>query len=230
MKRRDLIKEAAVVSSLGAITTDSVTGQEQLPSSITFAEVGIEYDVEPKSSYHGYLASSEIDEPIAHEIIQEDQAIQFNSALLTSGVLDKIANSNNIFHINSYMNSPVVTFSNSKTRSLVTDLGSNLRDRKSLTLSKPAPLPRMQFEMKSGNMVSDLNGNRVRIPQSQERTIELESIDVDLLVEELTDEKIPTQNMPEHMWPTRVREKEVQATATPRIIIRNYGELLPKIR
>jgi hypothetical protein len=215
--RRGVLKAAGVTGSL--VLTGNVQATDTGYGPVRLVEVGIEYDVENRGTYHtsnidgnpGYFVDSQREAVVLYTPVLEDVARAFEAEDTVIGALDVVS-------------TPARVTRSGPVREITT-IVQQRRPVKRLHLAEPHQPPEVDVRETGDDLVLVAEGGRVAIPYGTETPVELASRTVAARTFTVTDETVEIEAVPEHRWGPRTEYGSVEVEAVPTVTVKDHGEL-----
>lgn len=228
MKRRTVLKSATAAASLALVGEVGATSSY---GSVNFSEVGVEHDVSLPTTTRAKYPFFHIDEFGLNRFIDQDQSTLYINERYAQGELEVLKGNRAVVAGRDYTPLPTQIGGGSSS-GVTTKLGENFRTLEALTVEDSYDRPRFTVEERDTGTVVATEGERVNVQPGSEDEIVLDDREVTLEVSEITDkdaEEMTVAGGEEWQKPWRKTQakrywKET-VTVTPKVRIRNYGEL-----
>lgn len=228
MKRRTVLKSATATASLALVGEVSATSS---CGSVNFSEVGVEHDVSLPTTTQSNYPFFHIDEFGLNRFIDQNQSTLYVNQRYAQGELDILKGNQAVVASRGYAPLPT-RLGGGSSSGVTTKRGENFRTLEALTVEDSYDRPRFTVEEQDVGTVVAAEGERVNVQPGSEAEIVLDDREVTVEVFEITDKdakEITVAGGEEWQKPWRKpqakRYWEETVTVTPKIHLRNYGEL-----
>lgn len=220
VKRRDVLRSAGI-AGVGTTAIGSFDLADATPTGfdpVRLVDVGIEYDLPEGPQYFGTNVSGDSlytvddDEVVIHRHVPEGVVSTFEDNGLLFGGVELYTPSTTIAGRQPVEKVPVET---TQTRI----------PRKSISLSEQHNPPKVTVRGPPRNPSLVINGDSTKLSAGEKKSITLDPVELVATTREITDEIVPVEGVPEEEWGPRTEFGEVSVRATPRIKIKDHGEL-----
>jgi hypothetical protein len=218
LNRRDVLKAAGVTGSI--VLASNVQATDTGYGPVRFVEVGVEYDVESRGTYHtsnvdgnpGYFVDSQREAVVLYTPVLEDVARPFEARDTVIGALDVAS-------------APTRVTRPGPVREIATGVVQRRRPVEHLHLTEPHQPPDVHVREAGGELLLVAEGDQVAISPDTETAVELAPRTVAARTFTVTDQTVEIEAVPEHRWGPRAEYGSVEVEAVPTVTVRDHGEL-----
>lgn len=219
-KRRDVLRSAGI-AGVGTTAVSGFSLSDATPTGfdpVRLVDVGLAYELPEGPQYFATNESGDslysvIDgEAVIHPYVPEEVVTAFEKNSLLFGAVGVHTPSTTVTGPNPVEKVPTET---TQTRVL----------RRSASLAEQHNPPKITVQGPPQTPSVVIDGDSTKLSPEEERTIELDPVDLVVATKQTTDEVVPIEGVPEDQWGPRTEFGEVRVRATPRVKITDHGEL-----